>query len=86
MHSRVEDIDAWTGLLSETPTRGFVGQTLYLSLSEQFIALRDGDRFWYERDLPRNLRDEVRRTGLIDIIRRHTSIGSEMDDDPWSAG
>lgn len=86
VYRRVEDIDAWTGLLSETPRHGIVGRTLYLMLSEQFIALRDGDRFWYERDLPPDLREEMRRTRLIDIIRRNTSIRSEIDDDPWTAG
>ncbi|MCB1555295.1 MAG: peroxidase family protein [Xanthomonadales bacterium] len=86
VYRRVDDVDAWTGLLSEPPRHGIVGDTLYQLLREQFVALRDGDRFWYERDLPPNQREEVRRTRLIDIIRRNTSIRSEMDDDPWRAG
>ena len=45
----------------------------------QFVALRDGDRFWYERVLTAAEREEVKNTRLSDIIRRNTGIGDELD-------
>jgi hypothetical protein len=48
-------------------------------LVDQFERLRDGDRFWYERDLSsRDLRD-VRRTSLADVIRNNTTIFNLQD-------
>ncbi|HEX5754880.1 MAG TPA: peroxidase family protein [Arenimonas sp.] len=77
-------IDLWTGVLAETPRPGAVlGETAHRILSQQFAALRDGDRFWWETALPPELRAEIHATRLVDIIRRNTDIGSEMTDDPW---
>ena len=50
-------------------------------MTEQFTALRDGDRFWYSRTLDPETRRAVEETRLIDIIRRNTTIGDEVQDD-----
>jgi hypothetical protein len=70
----VNNIDLWVGALSEDHVRGASeGPLLRRILADQFERLRDGDRFWYERDLSgRELRG-VRNTSLADIVRLNTT-------------
>lgn len=82
VHDDVEQVDAWLGGLAEDHVPGaLVGELIHAVLKEQFEALRDGDRHWYELTLSRSEIDEVERTRLSDIIRRNTDIGSELADD-----
>ncbi len=82
VYSGVEELDLWVGALAETPVAGaMVGELVHAILSEQFTALRDGDRLWYERTLGPAMRAEVRNTRLSDIIRRNTAIDDELPDD-----
>ncbi|NJN46896.1 MAG: hypothetical protein HC808_10925 [Candidatus Competibacteraceae bacterium] len=86
-YATVDDIDAWVGGLAEDPMPGaMVGELVYTVLKQQFEALRDGDRFWYERTLTREERDDVENTRLADIIRRNTEIGREISDDVFHVG
>ncbi|MCA9321479.1 MAG: peroxidase, partial [Planctomycetes bacterium] len=81
-YTNVEQVDAWVGLLSEDHARGaMVGPTLRAILVDQFERLRDGDRFWYEAYLPPEVVEFVNSQRLSTIIRRNTSIGSELADD-----
>ena len=81
-YSHPDEIDVWVGGLAEKPNPGsMVGELITIVLSEQFIALRDGDRFWYEQVLPRDVARTISRTTLADVIRRNTNIGSELPDD-----
>ena len=81
VYDTVHDVDAWVGGLSEDAVRGsHVGPLFYKIIRKQFLALRDGDRFWYERTLKRGERRTVNRTRLSDIIRRNTGIGREIPD------
>jgi len=50
-------------------------------LVRQFTALRDGDRFWYQRTLEPAELELVESSRLADIIRRNTTIGGEIADD-----
>ena len=76
VYATVDDIDVWVGALAEDHVSGMVGELVFCALTEQFEALRDGDRFWYERTL--NRRDMREVTTLTNIIRRNTRIGREI--------
>lgn len=79
VYSDADAVDLWVGGLSEDHMRGaLVGELFFYVLKEQFEALRDGDRFWYERSLSRSELRQVRRVRLADIIRRNTEIGREI--------
>ncbi|KAK3577810.1 hypothetical protein CHS0354_028862, partial [Potamilus streckersoni] len=45
------DIDLWTGVMTESGT-AVVGPTLTCIFLAQFRALRNGDRYWFERPEP----------------------------------
>lgn len=82
VYDNVDQIDLWVGGLSEDHVEGaMVGQLLRTILIHQFTVLRDGDRFWYQNRLGQQLVDDLQDTTLADIIRRNTTIGSELPDD-----
>jgi peroxidase len=79
VYASPDDIDAWVGLLAEPHKPGaMVGETLVRVLRDQFVRLRDGDRFWYEAYLPQRLVDEVDSTLLSDILMRNMHGGGSM--------
>lgn len=81
-YSSVDDIDLWVGGLAEEKLAGaLVGELMFTVFKQQFEALRDGDRFWYERTLNRRQVNQLEDTTLADIIRRNTDIGPEIDND-----
>jgi len=82
----VAAMDVWLGGLAEDPLPGaMVGELIATILRDQFVALRDGDRFWYENVLGQRERAEVEATRLADVIRRNTEIGRELPDDVFRA-
>lgn len=86
VYASVEDVDAWVGLLSEDHAHGaMVGPTLRQILVDQFVRLRDGDRFWYQSYLSEAMVDLVERQSLATIIRRNTEIGDELPDNVFLA-
>jgi len=86
VYASPDDIDAWTGLLAE-PHRphALVGETLFRVLRDEFVRLRDGDRFWYEAYLPPAMVDQVNDLRLSDIIRLNTGIGAELQENVFLA-
>ena len=67
--------DPFTCILCEDKLPGAaVGETIHTVLKNQFIKLRDGDRFYYENDpaLSDEEKTEIRQTKLSDIIIRNT--------------
>ena len=81
VYVNVDHIDLWVGGLCEDPVPGsHVGELFQAILVKQFEALRDGDRFWYERKLSGSELQEVQNTKLSDVIKRNTSIGPELQD------
>ncbi|MEM8500398.1 MAG: peroxidase family protein [Pseudomonadota bacterium] len=84
-YTSVDDIDLWVGGLAEdAQPSSHLGPLFSAMIADQFEALRNGDRFWYQRHLSgRQLRD-VERTRLADIIRRNTDIGEELGQDVFA--
>jgi hypothetical protein len=77
-------VDLWIGGLAEDHVRGaMLGPLFRAILISQFTALRDGDRFWYEKQLTPTERLRIDSTTLTDIIRRNTRIGREMPEDAF---
>jgi peroxidase len=84
VYASIDDVDPWSGMIAEPHVDdALVGQTLRTVLADQFTRLRDGDRFWYQSYLPRNLRNLVERQSLAKVIRRNTGIGDELQDDAF---
>lgn len=81
----LSNIDPWVAGLAEEHVAGaLVGETFYAIIRDQFIRLRDGDRFWYENDpfflRHAKLKRQIENTSLADIIRRNTQAGHELPD------
>ena len=82
IYESVDGVDLWVGGLSEDPLSGsHVGELFSTIIKDQFQALRDGDRYWYEKTLSDDEIRRVERTKLSDIIRRNTDIDTEIPDD-----
>ena len=78
----VDDVDLWVGGLAEPHVpRAMVGSVFHRIISRQFTNLRDGDRFFYESALPREILNIVREQSLASVIRRNTGIINELRDD-----
>ena len=60
-----------------------VGETCQRILLDQFARLRDGDRFYYESSLPREM---VQEQTLARIIKRNTAIGNELSENVFVKG
>ena len=75
----IDDIDGWVGGLAEDHVPGaLVGELIRAVLTDQFEALRNGDRFWYENVLAPSMVRFVNRQTLSVIIKRNTEIGNEL--------
>ncbi len=77
LYGDVNKIDAWVGALSEDHLPGVqVGPLIAAGLVDQFTRVRDGDRFWFERDPDFSQSDlaYLNDVKLSDIIRWNTSI------------
>jgi len=62
-----------------------VGPTFHKILADQFTRLRDGDRFWYQHYLSKEMIRMVERQTLSVIIRRNTGIKGEISDKAFIA-
>lgn len=85
LYQSPDQVDPWVGMLCEDHLPGAaVGESLKTILVDQFQRLRDGDRFWYGNDPDlAGARQEIESTSLMDVIRRNTDIGDEVDDTPF---
>ena len=83
LYTSPDDLDAWVGMVCEKPMDGALfGTTIMEIMMQQFDALRQGDRFYYENDpgLSAAEKDEIKNTMLVDIIKRNTNIPIMQDD------
>ncbi|MBX9627637.1 MAG: carboxypeptidase regulatory-like domain-containing protein [Gemmataceae bacterium] len=75
LYGRVDNIDPWVGGLAEDHAAGSsVGPLFRTIIAEQFERVRDGDRFWYQRELTGAELAEVEGTTLADLIRRNSTV------------
>lgn len=86
-YGSVDNIDLWVGGLAEDAAGGGsqVGPLFQRIVGIQFTALRDGDRFWHERDLNEREKQLVEGVTLARVIRDNTGIGEELQDDVFRA-
>tara|TARA_R110002049_G_scaffold27321_2_gene94212 strand:- start:404134 stop:406575 length:2442 start_codon:yes stop_codon:yes gene_type:complete len=76
-YGTVDDIDVWVGALAEDHVDGAsVGELTRAVLVEQFTALRDGDRLWYQNTFNGRQLREIDSTRLSDVIERNTDLTS----------
>lgn len=71
----IDDIDTWAGMLAEDHmSNALFGPTAMAIMIQQFMALRDGDRFFFENDQGLSFEEieEIKTTRLVDIIYRNT--------------
>jgi hypothetical protein len=74
-YKSVDAIDVWVGALAEDHVPGAsVGELLRKTISDQFTAIRDGDRFWYENTFSGTELNNIRQTQLSDVIQRNTEL------------
>jgi hypothetical protein len=77
-------MDLWiTGLAERDRPGSMLGETLHRIIVDQFRRTRDGDRFWYQFNLPRELVQLIDRQTLAAVIRRNTTIGAELPRNVW---
>ena len=74
--------DLWTGGLAENHTLGAaIGPTFGKIIAEQFTALRDGDRLYFENQgFDRKTLAAIKQTTLSDIIARDTDTNDIQKD------
>ena len=84
-YGTVDAIDLWTGGLAEDHTAGAaIGQTFGRIIADQFTALRDGDRLYFENQgFDRHTLNEIKSTTLSDIIERDTTGTTAMQADAF---
>ena len=74
-YTDVDSIDAWVGMLAEDHVRGAsMGITACTIIAQQFQALRDGDRFYYENVYSGSTLRDIDRTTLADVISRNSGV------------
>ncbi len=76
VYASVDDIDFWLGGLCEDHVPGGVVGPLFATIvANEFIRVRDGDRFWYQNNQFSPAETiELFNTRLSDIILRNTPI------------
>ena len=89
LYDNVEDIDPFTGGMSEDPIEGgLIGAMFACIIGEQFKRLKDGDRFFFthpdkgskhEMGLPAKVKAAVRRRRLGDILCDNTDAVTTAD-------
>jgi len=82
VYDSVDDIDLWVGGLAEDHVAGgVVGSTFGKIIGDQFTALRDGDRYYFEnQNFDKQTLNEIKGTTLSDLILRNTDTTAMQDD------
>lgn len=83
VYGDINKIDPWVGMLSEDQmSDALFGPTAMTIIEEQFLALRDGDRFYYQNDswISQEEKEWIKQTKLADVIRRNTPASKVQDE------
>ena len=82
LYGTPDALDLWVGAILEPHTHGSVGETIAAGMREQFVRLRDGDRFFFlfDAELSDDEKAAIRGTTLAQVIRRNTTIAMIPDD------
>ncbi|XP_055636731.1 myeloperoxidase [Toxorhynchites rutilus septentrionalis] len=78
IYQQPENVDVYTGALSEPPVKGgIVGPLITCLLGDQFVRLKQGDSFWYERTrgtqrFTKEQLQQIYNTRLSSIICRNS--------------
>ena len=83
VYGDVDNVDLWVGGLAEDTVPGSqLGETFHKVVLDQFMALRDGDRHYFETRLADNpeLLEEILDTSYSDILLRNTDVEYLQDD------
>jgi hypothetical protein len=74
-YDSVDDIDPWVGILAEDHLpNASIGQTAFVIFRQQFEAIRNADRFWYQRDFRGRDLEVIHNTTLAQIIYRNSGV------------
>ena len=78
----INSVDLWVGGLAEDAQPGaMVGQTFGTIIANQFEALRDGDRYWYQNQgFDQKTLAAINSTSLSDLILRDTDTQTMQAD------
>ena len=81
-YGTVDQVDLWTGGLAEDHSPGAaIGSTFGTIIADQFTALRDGDRYYFENQgFDSQTLHTIENTTLADIIQRDTNTPSIQAD------
>lgn len=81
-YGNVDAVDLWTGGLAEDHgAGGVIGPTFGKIIGDQFTALRDGDRFYFENQgFDKQTLNEIKHTTLSDLIMRDTDTTAMQSD------
>src|SRR5262245_30912127 len=81
-YGSVDAVDLWTGGLAEDHVAGgVIGPTFANIIGDQFNALRDGDRYYFEnQNFDRQTLNEIKGTTLSDLILRDTDTTAMQSD------
>jgi Ca2+-binding RTX toxin-like protein len=81
-YGSVDAIDLWTGGLAEDHVAGsIVGSTFGKIIGDQFTALRDGDRYYFENQkFDQQTLNEIKGTTLSDLILRDSDTTAMQSD------
>ena len=73
-YGSIDKVDLWVGGLAEDHQPGaMMGQTFQIIIGDQFEALRDGDRFWYQNQgFDAQTLSQIQHTSLSDVMLRNT--------------
>lgn len=84
IYGSIDNLDPWVGMVSErhVSSDALLGELMMTILEEQFQALRDGDRYYYEidNDLTIQQKEDIDNITMREIIMRNTSIDLMQDE------